>query len=382
MTRVLILGAAGYIGWPLSLYLKRRGHEVFTLDNGNKAFWRDDLGIAPLAFRTSTNPLSNNSSQDVTDKGIYYVFDRYAPEAVVHLAEQPSAPLSMLNYHWTHETVANNVMGTLSVMHATAHYAARTGIMPHIVKLGTMGEYGTPNIPIEEGWLDVTHKGHTDRVLFPKKPGSFYHASKVADSTNLEFGCRAWGLRVTDLNQGVVWGMETEDTPWDSDALRTEFHYDEIFGTVINRFAAQAAAYHPLTIYGSGLQIRGFIHLQDSLRCIELAINNPAAEGEFRVFNQLSELLSIGGIAQIFTDGMGTEMRHIPDPRVEDQRHLYEVAYSALPELGFTNPRLFTEDEAVDMVMTIGETPGLEDHYEAITTPPVVLWCQRAWGQK
>lgn len=368
--KIMILGSDGYIGWPLSRYLEDRGHDVYRVDNLCKRQHERLLGVKPLLpaeLADRAVPYAQVSASNY--EWLVTMLGTWEVDVVVHLGQMPSAPLSMVDHGWASMTQKENVLGTLALAWAVATAEKR----PHIVKLGTMGEYGTPNIPIEEGWLDVTHRGHTDRVLFPKKPGSFYHCSKVHDSTNLEFACRAWGLRVTDLNQGVVWGTSTPQCPLDS-PQRTSFHYDEIFGTVINRFAAQAAADLPMTIYGSGLQKRGFIHLMDSLRCIELACLNPPEEGEFRVFNQLTQLLSVGQIAQIFADATGARHEKLEDPRVEDQRHLYEVAYSGLPELGLRDVQLFNTHHAQNIVGKLCQLADIDAHREAIAREPWVKW--------
>lgn len=207
--RVLVIGADGYIGWPLCRYLEARGYTVFSMDSYIKRTQERRLGITPLLPLSDRLQCGTWEETTLDEFALYEIVDKAEPDAVVHLGEQPSAPLSMLSRGWAYATQENNVLGTLNLIFAAAHAAKR----PHIIKLGTMGEYGTPNIPIEEGWLDLTHKGHTDRVLFPKKPGSWYHASKVHDSANLEYACRVWGLQVTDLNQGVVWGLETDECP-------------------------------------------------------------------------------------------------------------------------------------------------------------------------
>ena len=211
------------------------------------------------------------------------------PEAVIHYGEQPSAPYSMISRRHAVETQYTNVIGTLNLL-----FSMRDRVPDcHLVKLGTMGEYGTPNIDIEEGFIEIHHKGRTDTLPFPKLPGSLYHLSKVHDSHNIHFACRIWGLRATDLNQGVVYGIETEETAHD-ERLVTRFDYDEIFGTALNRFCVQAVIGHPLTVYGKGGQTRGALNIRDTLQCVELAVNNPGELGEFRVFNQFTEQFTVG----------------------------------------------------------------------------------------
>ena len=231
---------------------------------------------------------------DLTDAAFTHgMVGQFRPDTIVHFAEQRSAPYSMIDQQHAVYTQTNNVVGNLNVLYAIADIDRDI----HLVKLGTMGEYGTPNIDIEEGWLTITHKGRTDTVLYPKRPGSFYHLSKVHDSHNIEFACRVWGLRATDLNQGVVYGQETEETALDP-GLATRFDYDEVFGTVLNRMVIQAVLGHPLTVYGTGGQTRGMINLVDTVECIRLSVENPAEPGEFRVFNQFTEPMSVGEIAE------------------------------------------------------------------------------------
>jgi UDP-sulfoquinovose synthase len=236
-------------------------------------------------------------------------------------------------------TQTNNVVGNLNVLYAIAD----TNPNIHLVKLGTMGEYGTPNIDIEEGWLEVEHKGRRDRVLYPKRPGSFYHLSKVHDSHNIEFACRIWGLRATDLNQGVVYGQQTPETARD-ERLATRFDYDAVFGTVLNRFVIQAVLGQPLTVYGKGGQTRGMLDIRDTVRCIELACENPAEPGEFRVFNQITEWMSVDEIAQTVANASPDDVKieHLENPRVELEEHYYKVTHTGLPELGLV-PHLLSD---------------------------------------
>ncbi len=214
------------------------------------------------------------------------------------------------------------------------------------MKLGTLGEYGTPNIDIEEGFIEITHNGRTDLLPYPKQPGSFYHLSKVHDSHNIHFVCKIWGLRATDLNQGVVYGVETDETLID-ERLATRFDYDGIWGTVLNRFCIEAAIGHPLTVHGKGGQTRGYLNIRDTMRCIELALENPAKAGEYRVFNQFTEQFVVSELAELVKQagehkGIKVEIRHIPDPRVEAETHYYNAKHTKLIDLGL-KPHFLSE---------------------------------------
>ena len=303
--RVLILGGDGYLGWPTALRFSARGHEVSVVDNFSRRRWHREHGtntltpIAELDERIAAwSELTGEHIRayiGAVEDGEFLdeVIAETRPEAVIHYGEQASAPYSMMSRERAVETQHTNVIGTLNLLFSLRDHVPDA----HLVKLGTMGEYGTPNIDIEEGYIEISHKGRTDTLPFPKLPGSLYHCSKVHDSTNLHFACRIWGLRATDLNQGVVYGIETEETARD-ERLITRFDYDEIFGTVLNRFCTQAVIGHPLTVYGSGGQTRGFLNIRDTLRCVELAVENPAERGEFRVFNQFTEQFSVGQLAE------------------------------------------------------------------------------------
>jgi UDP-sulfoquinovose synthase len=280
---------------------------------------------------------------DLTDWAVVErVFREFRPEAIVHYGEMPSAPYSMIDRDHAVFTQTNNVVNTLNVLFAMRDLAPDA----HLVKLGTMGEYGTPNIDIEEGFIEITHKGRSDVLPFPKMPGSFYHLSKVHDSHNIHFACRVWGLRATDLNQGVVYGIETEETALD-ERLVTRFDYDEVFGTALNRFCLQAVIGHPLTVYGRGGQTRGYLNIVDTLQCVELAVANPAAPGEYRVFNQFTEQFSIVELAELVQRagkeyGLEVEVRHLDNPRVEAEEHYYRAAHTKLLDLGL-RPHLLSE---------------------------------------
>ncbi len=360
--RLLVLGGDGYLGWPTAVHLSAAGHDVGVADNFARRGYDHELGveslvpIEPLATRVRAwAELSGRCIEtcygDLTDAAfIHGLLRRFSPEAVVHFAEQRSAPYSMIDRAHAVYTQHNNVVGTLNLLFAIAE----TDPDIALVKLGTMGEYGTPDIDIEEGWLTVEHNGRTDRVLYPKKPGSFYHLSKVHDSHNIEFACRAWGLRATDLNQGVVYGQEISATAADP-RLATRFDYDAVFGTVLNRFVVQAVLGHPLTVYGSGGQTRGIIDIRDTVECIRLACENPAERGEFRVFNQMTEALSIEQIAKTVAECYPgrAEIEYLDNPRVEQDTHYYNVVHDGLVGLGL-NPHLLC-DTLIDSLCEIAE---------------------------
>jgi UDP-sulfoquinovose synthase len=362
--RVLILGGDGYLGWPTALRFSARGHEVSVVDNFSRRRWHREHGthtLTPIrdldervdAWREIGGETIRTYVGAVEDGDFLdEVVAETRPEAVVHYGEQPSAPYSMMSRERAVETQHTNVIGTLNLLFSLRDHVPDC----HLVKLGTMGEYGTPNIDIEEGFIEIEHKGRSDTLPFPKLPGSLYHCSKVHDSTNLHFACRVWGLRATDLNQGVVYGVETEETARD-ERLITRFDYDEIFGTVLNRFCVQAVIGHPLTVYGSGGQTRGFLNIRDTLSCVELAVENPADRGEFRVFNQFTEQFSVGQLADIVKVagehlGYSVEINHIENPRVELEDHYYNASHTKLLDLGL-RPTLLGEELVESMLHAI-----------------------------
>jgi len=361
--KIGVLGGDGYCGWATALYLSAKGHSVAIVDNFARRQWDHELGVQTL---TPIRPLSERLRvwQQLTGKSIeLFVGDvtdyeflastvkAFEPEAVIHFAEQRAAPYSMIDRKHAVFTQVNNVVGTLNLLFALREFQPDC----HLVKLGTMGEYGTPNIDIEEGYINIEHNGRKDTLPFPKQPGSFYHLSKVHDSHNMMFACKIWKLRATDLNQGVVYGTTTDETLYD-EALINRFDYDEVFGTVLNRFCAQAAVGHPLTVYGQGGQTRGFLDIRDTVRCVELACLNPAAPGECRVFNQFTEQFSVLEIAELVKTagnklGLDVEIDRIPDPRVESEQHYYNAKHSRLLDLGL-KPH-FLSDSLLDSLMNI-----------------------------
>jgi UDP-sulfoquinovose synthase len=380
--RIVVLGGDGYLGWPTALSLSRRGDEVTIVDNFIKRAWERSVDVAPLVplapledrirtWKRLTGLTIHSAIGDLTDYTfVDALIDSIRPDAIVHYGEQPSAPFSMLDARRAAETQANNVLGTLNVLFAIRDRSPES----HLVKLGTMGEYGTPDIDIEEGYLTVSHNGRSHTFLYPKTPGSFYHLSKVHDSHNIHFTTRAWGLRATDLNQGVVYGVETDETALDP-GLGTSFHYDEIFGTVLNRFCVQAVVGHPLTIYGAGGQTRGYLNIRDTVQCVTLAIDHPAAPGELRVFNQFTEQLSVLEVAEKVTRaarhlGWEVESSHVENPRFEAERHYYNARHEKLLELGLT-PRLLSEELIDTMLLKIAES---RDQVDASSFIRHVAW--------
>jgi UDP-sulfoquinovose synthase len=377
--KILVLGGDGYLGWPTALHLSEAGHEVAVVDNFVRRHYDDELGtdslvpIEPLRTRIAvwkehTGKAIGCYIGDLTDAIFtYHIVRDFEPDAVVHFAEQRAAPYSMIDRAHAIYTQQNNVMGNLNLLFAIAE----TNPDIHLVKLGTMGEYGTPNIDIEEGWLEVEHKGRKDRVLYPKRPGSFYHLSKVHDSHNIEFACRIWDLRATDLNQGVVYGQQTPQTARD-ERLATRFDYDAVFGTVLNRFVIQAVLGHPLTVYGPGRQTRGMIDIRDTVRCIQIACENPAARGEFRVFNQITEWMSVRQIAEAVAAAYTGEVtiEHLDNPRVESAEHYYNVVHTGLLELGL-NPHLLS-DTLIESMFEVTKRYAHRVRPEALR--PTVNW--------
>jgi UDP-sulfoquinovose synthase len=362
--RVLVLGGDGYLGWPTALRFSQRGHEVAVLDNFSRRRWHLDQSTESLipiltleeriaAWRDVSGNEIGSFVGDMEDGDfVDRVIAEYSPETVVHYAEQSSAPYSMQSREAAVETQHNNVIGTLNLL-----FAIRDRVPDcHLIKLGTMGEYGTPNIDIEEGFIEIEHKGRRDTLPFPKMPGSLYHLSKVHDSHNIHFACRIWGLRATDLNQGVVYGIETEETARE-ERLSTRFDYDETFGTVLNRFCVQAVIGHPLTVYGKGGQTRGFLNIRDTLQCVELAAENSAELGEFRVFNQFTEQFNVMELAELVRKsaaelGHEVEIQHFPNPRVEMEEHYYNPTHTKLLDLGL-QPHFLGEELVRSMLRII-----------------------------
>jgi len=380
--KVLVIGGDGYCGWATALYLSNRGYEVGILDSLVRRHWDNELGVETL---TPIAPIQQRLQrwQDLTNKSIdlfigditnyeflHKALHQFQPTAIVHFGEQRSAPFSMIDREHAVLTQVNNVVGTLNLL-----YIMREDFPDcHLVKLGTMGEYGTPNIDIEEGYITIEHNGRKDTLPYPKQPGSMYHLSKVHDSHNIHFACRIWGLRATDLNQGIVYGVLTDETGMD-ELLINRLDYDGVFGTALNRFCIQATVGHPLTVYGKGGQTRGFLDIRDTVRCIELAIANPAEPGEFRVFNQFTELFSVGDLAMMVKKagnamGLNVDINHIDNPRVEKEEHYFNAKNTKLLDLGL-QPHLLS-DSLLDSLLNFSvKYQHRVDHKQIL---PKVSW--------
>ncbi len=362
--RVMILGGDGYLGWPTAMDLASKGHTVCVVDNylrrqmaketdSEALIQTPDMRDRADLFEKFTGHRINVQIFDCTEYlKLSASIKEFQPECIVHYAEQPSAPYSMRGFDEASKTFHNNLGVTFNVIWAVKDHAPDC----HIVKLGTMGEYGTPNIDIEEGWLDVVHNGREQKFLYPRQAGSLYHTTKVLDTDLLWFYVRTYGIRVTDLMQGPVYGLSTFQCDLD-EKLLPNFHYDDIFGTVVNRFLVQAVAGVPLTVYGKGGQTRGYLNLKDTLQCVGLAVDTPAAKGELRIFNQFTEQFSVNELAERVSRvgnnmGLGVEVKSIENPRKELEDHYYNARHSGLLELGL-KPNYLTDDVVASMLEVV-----------------------------
>ena len=380
--KVLVIGGDGYCGWATALHLSKKGYEVGILDNLSRRHWDLKLGADTLTpinsiqkriqrWKDLTGKVIDLFIGDITNYAfLSKSFHEFEPDSVVHFGEQRSAPYSMIDREHSVFTQVNNVVGTLNILYCIKEYFPDC----HLIKLGTMGEYGTPNIDIEEGYITIEHNGRTDTLPYPKQPGSFYHLSKVHDSHNIQFACKIWGLRATDLNQGVVYGVLTEETGMD-EVLINRLDYDGVFGTALNRFCIQAAIGHPLTVYGTGGQTRSFLDIRDTVRCIELAVKNPADVGQFRVFNQFTELFSIKDLALMVQKAgnaieLNVEINNLENPRVEAEEHYFNAKNTKLLDLGL-NPH-YLSDSLLDSLLNFAtKYKGRIDKKQIL---PTVSW--------
>ena len=345
--KVLIAGVDGFLGWALAQYLATRGHDVAGCDMFFRRKWVEEVGsqsaipIASMderlvAFKENHGKELAFRQGDLEDYNFILEFFRSSqPEVIVHLGEMPSASYSMIDVHHCIFTQRNNIMGTLNILHAMKETCPHA----HLVKLGTMGEYGTPNIDIPEGFFTIEYRGRTDTLPFPRQAGSWYHQTKVHDSHNIMFACKTWGLKSTDIMQGVVFGTRIDEMG-DDERLLTRLDFDQCFGTVLNRYCAEAVIGHTLSPFGSGHQKRGFLPLRDSMQCLNIAINNPPGEGECRVFNQFQEVYSVAELAEIVKKvageiGLGVKISNIENPRIEKEEHYYNPDHHHLLDLGY-----------------------------------------------
>jgi UDP-sulfoquinovose synthase len=362
--RVLVLGADGYLGWPTCMYFSQTGHDVIGVDNYFRRTAATELDCEALI---STPNLVQRTRiwEKITGKKIIVhigdvtnyefllsLFKSYRPDAVIHYAEQPSAPYSMLGRDKAAFTIQNNLLSTLNIVYAVKEISPDC----HIIKLGTMGEYGTPNIDIGEGWIQIEQRGRKDKFLFPRQASSLYHTTKIQDTDLLWFYVRTWGLGVTDLMQGPVYGISTDEADMDK-RLMPNFHYDEIFGTVLNRFVVQAVAGHPLTVYGKGGQTRGYLNIKDTLQCVHLAATQPPKPRELRIFNQISESFSVNELAERVKIagkkfGYDVNITHLENPRKEKEEHYYNPQYTGLLKLGL-KPHYLTAEVIEGMLRVV-----------------------------
>jgi UDP-sulfoquinovose synthase len=371
--RVFIAGVDGYLGWPLALALAERGHEVAGIDAYFRRDWVAEIGAqsaTPIrrmterlqAFHDRFGESLDFRRGDLRDYHLVLNMLRsFEPEALVHLGEQPSAPYSMMDVQHAVFTQINNIQTTLNILFAMREACPQA----HLVKLGTMGEYGTPNLDIPEGFFTIEYRGRTDTLPFPRQAGSWYHQSKVHDSNNVAMACRIWGLRSTDIMQGVVYGTRI-DAMGEDERLLTRFDFDQCFGTAINRFCAQAVIGQPLTPYGKGGQRRGFLPLRDSIQCLQLAIEHPPAVGEYRVFNQFEETYGVFDLAEKVKKvgdqlGLDVGIRPTQNPRIEKEEHYYRPDHAHLLRLGYRP----TRDMEGEIKIVLGDLVRYRDRIAA-----------------
>ncbi len=380
--RILILGGDGYLGWPTAMHFAARGDEVCVVDNylrrtisqetdSDPLFRLPDLDERVAEFERHSGKTIKAIIADIAEfDQCSKIVEEFKPDTIIHYAEQPSAPYSMLNQPAAALTLKNNLGTTFNVIWAAINHNPKI----HIVKLGTMGEYGTPNIDIEEGWLEIEHKGRKDKFLYPRAAGSLYHTTKVLDTDLLWFYVRTYNLRVTDLMQGPVYGLITPQNVG-NEALFPNFHYDDIFGTVVNRFLVQAVAGIPLTVYGKGEQTRGYLNLNDTLQCVALAADSPVESGDLRILNQFTEQFTVNELAERVYDagkniGLEVEIKSIKNPRKEKEEHYYNAAHSGLLELGL-EPNYMTKEILSEMLVHIS---AKKDNIETRKIMPRVSW--------
>jgi len=383
--KVMIMGMDGYLGWPLAMYLSGRGHEICGVDNFSRRKNVKEVGswsatpIRPMEQRLKTYKRTTERGVEFYEGDLVHydftelVLRKEKPDTIVHLGEIPCAPYSMIDVEHCNFTMMNNIVGTNNILYAMHKHVPDC----HMLKLGTMGEYGTPNLNIPEGFFDVEYRGRKDRLPFPKQAGSWYHQTKVHDTNNIMFACKIWGLRSTDIMQGVVYGIVTDDMV--DDDLITRFDFDEVWGTALNRFCAQAIVGHDLTPYGKGGQTRGYIALRDSMQCLTLATENPPDEGEYRVFNQFDETYSVNELAEHVINvagdlGIEAKVWNIENPRVEAEEHYYHPDHENLYKLGFKPAHTLDQELKITLSKLMGYKERIEAKKNRIL--PTIYWAK------
>lgn len=382
--RVFIAGVDGYLGWGLAVYLGAKGHDVAGADCYLRRDWVAEMGSqSATPIRRMTERLAAYQERfganlqfrrgNMTDYNfVANCLKTFQPDAIVHLAEMPSAPYSMMDVEHCVFSQTNNLVGTLHLLYAMKEYCPEA----HLVKLGTMGEYGTPNLDIPEGFFEIEYRGRRDRLPFPRQAGSWYHQTKVHDSHNIMMACRIWNMCSTDIMQGVVYGTRIEEFG-DDERLLTRFDYDQCFGTSINRYCAQAVIGHPLTPFGAGSQRRSFLPLRDSMQCLTLALTNPPAAGEYRVFNQFDEVCNLTQLAENVRRvgdelGLDVAIRHVENPRIEMEDHYYNPDHQNLIDLGYEPTHSMDQELRVMLRDLMQHRSRIEGHREAIV--PDIHW--------
>jgi len=384
--RIFIMGVDGYLGWPLALYLARKGHEVGGADAYLRREWVDEMG-SQSAMPIKTMLERRKAFEEIFGNQLWFrkgnfrdysfvseCLQNFKPDAIIHLGEMPSAAYSMIDAEHCNFTMVNNLVGTLNLLHAMREICPET----HLIKLGTMGEYGTPNIDIPEGFFTIEYRGRKDTLPFPRQAGSWYHWTKVHDSNHLMFACKIWGLTATDIQQGPVFGTRIE-AMGDDERLLTRFDYDECFGTCLNRYCAEVVIGHPLTPFGKGFQKRGFLPLKDSMQCFTLAIEKPPQSGEYRTLNQFEEIYSVTELAKRIKKvgkelDLNVDIRNLENPRKEMERHYYNPDNRNLLELGY-KPSHDTEDTIREILTDLIK-------YKKRILPNVLIPCIRWNGTR
>lgn len=359
--KILVLGGDGYLGWPTAIHLSALNYEVYVVDNYMRRKLMEEHNVKPLYpvlhLPERINAWKNQSSREIKYfigdlnnwEFVSEIFKKTKPDVIIHYAEQPSAPYSMLSRESASLTLHNNLGVTKNIIYAIKEFVPNS----HLIKLGTMGEYGTPNIDIEEGWINIEHKGRKDKFLYPRQSGSLYHTTKIMDTDLLWYYVRVWGLKVTDLMQGPVYGIYTEESKSNEDLL-TFFSYDEIFGTVLNRFIVQAVAGYPLTVYGKGGQTRGYLNIKDTLQCIGIAIESKPKKAELRILNQYTETFTVQDLADLVKEtgsryNLNVQIKNIKNPRIELEEHYYNPSNKGFIDLGL-KPNYLTKDEIANII--------------------------------